>query len=468
MDEIKITGKWTIPNTNFIDFSGELYLNPTKNVINLITYTSEPFGLYKEFDVIIGKTIYGFEITLYQCFVARENTHIGSDGRMYNVNIISNYCFYGVNFKSNEEVLFHEIFVRFSYLDEWAFFKSFNFGQTKGFSYSFNYKRPKEIIYKVNDQTTLTIYSDLEAPFGSIVDKEIKISQKVYVSIKHTIPQTLKTSLNIIDTLMDFISFCTFQETNYIEIFGYNLNYYQLFGKTNEKKIYDTIKIYTISQVNEDYEKHDPRDFLLNLHFLESNFNLFINNWFLKRELLKPIVSLYLNTINYRHLPIELQFLNLVQALESYHRRTKNNFLIDKSEHGIRIKSILDSTPEEYKKWLDEKLHYSNEPTLKERIDDLSHEEYDYWIFFNGKNKREKFLKDVKNTRNYYIHYDNSLKNKALKGEKLERACNCLKNIIEYHLLKEIGLSIDIIRPKIVDRINRIERLFDLKDFMNK
>ena len=122
MEKIKISGKWTIPNTEFIGFSGDLILDPTKNVINLIIYSSEPVGLYKEFDIIIGKTIYGFEITLYQCFVARANMHIGSDGKMYNINIISNYCFYGVNFKSNSEVLFHEVVARFTYLDEWAFF----------------------------------------------------------------------------------------------------------------------------------------------------------------------------------------------------------------------------------------------------------------------------------------------------------------------------------------------------------
>ena len=75
-EKVKISGKWTIPNTKFIDFSGDLYLEPTKNVINLITYTDKPYGLYKEFDLIIGKTIYGYEITLYQCFVASVVRHI--------------------------------------------------------------------------------------------------------------------------------------------------------------------------------------------------------------------------------------------------------------------------------------------------------------------------------------------------------------------------------------------------------
>ncbi|MBE3092828.1 MAG: hypothetical protein IMZ60_04015 [Actinobacteria bacterium] len=466
-EKVKISGKWTIPNTKFIDFSGDLYLEPTKNVINLITYTDKPFGLYKEFDVIIGKTIYGYEITLYQCFVARENTHIYSNGRMYNTTFTSNYCLYGVNFKSDNEVMFHEVVARFTYLDEWAFFESFDFGQNEGFSYSFNYKVPNEVIYKIDEQTTLILYADLKAPYSSNVDKEIDISQKVYVSIKHTNQQPLKVSLTIIDTLMDFIRFCTFNEINYIEIFGYNPNYYQMIGKTGEDKFYDTINIYKIGQVNEDYESDDPRDYLLNLKNIDNNFSLFFSNWFLKKELLKPVISLFLNATN-PHLPIELQFLSLVQALESYHRRIRKKYLIDKSEHDIRIESILDNVPEEHREWLDGKLKYSNEPTLIERIDDLSHEGPDYWIFFNGKREREKFLKDVRNTRNYFVHYDKSLKSKALQGEDLVLACDCLRNIIEYNLLKEIGLSYETIRPKIVERTHRLRRLYEFKDAINK
>jgi len=465
MDEIKISGKWTIPNTSFNDFSADLYLNPSKNIINLSSYTSESIGLFKKFDTIIGKTIYGFNITLYKCYLANEHIIIG-DKRKYNSYIIANYCLYGVSFKSEDEVLFHEVFVRFSHLDEWSFFKAFDFKPIKNFDYSFKYKRPKQIKYEVNKETTITIYSDLEAPFGLIVDKEVKITQKVYVSVKHINPQPLKYSLEVMQTLMDFISFCTYQTINYIEIFGYSPNHYQIFDKIKDK-IYDSIPIYTVGQVREDYQNVDPRGFLLNLHDLESNFNLYIKNWFSKREILKPVIAQYLNTINYYHMSPELHFLNLVQALESYHRRTRENYLIDESEHKKRIKSIIDCTPKEHKNWLNEKLYYSNEPTLKQRIDELTHDGDDYWIFFRGKKEREKFLIDIKNTRNYFIHYDDSLKNKALSGEKLDLACDYLKNIIEYHLLKEIGFSSESIRSKIGKKLGLIRDLFNLRGFMN-
>ncbi|GAH66215.1 unnamed protein product, partial [marine sediment metagenome] len=171
--------------------------------------------------------------------------------------------------------------------------------------------------YKVNNETTITIYSTLKTPFVLIVNKEVKVTQKVYVSIKHVNPQPLEKSLDIIQTLMDFVSLCTYQVINYIEIFGYNPEHYHMYND-KKNKIYYEIPIYTIGQTSEDYQKIDPRMVLLNLRDLENNFNLYMKNWFTKRELLKPVIDLYLNTINYHQMSLELHFLCLVQALESY------------------------------------------------------------------------------------------------------------------------------------------------------
>jgi hypothetical protein len=129
----------------------------------------------------------------------------------------------------------------------------------------------------------------------------------------------------------------------------------------------------------------------------------------------------------------------------------------------LRIKSIIDSTPIEHKDWLEQKLAFSNEPALKNRLDDLIHDDIDYWIFFNGKDEGEKFATDVKNTRNYYTHYDESLSKKAFKGEELEFACSHLQLMVEYYLLKEIGLSHESLRQKVVEITHRIR---DIKSIL--
>jgi len=467
MQDIKISGKWTITGTNFIEFSGDLYLDPKNNIIQLVAYTDKPIGMYKEFDIITGESLNGSKATLYKCFVSTESIIIG-EKREYNTTIRADYCFSGIHFRSADEVVFHEITTRFSYLDEWAFFKVFDFKPVKGFDYSLKYKRPREIEYKVSNETVISIFSSLDTSYGSIVDKENKIIQKVYISVRHKKPKTLEESINVIQALMDFISFCTSEKISYIEIIGYNPNHFDEYvAKDIEKmknKLYHSIPIYIIGQIDEDYPKSDPLNFLLNLHDLGDNIKTYLDNWFKKIVLLRPVVDLYLNTLGNYHLSTELYFLNLVQALESYHRRRKKNFVLEEAEHKKRVKSIMEAFPE-HKVWLNDKLYRANEPNLKDRIDELTHENDDYWIFFSGNNERKKFLTDVKITRNYLTHYDESLKDKALSGEELNLACIHLKNIIEFHLLKEIGFSYEFIRPKIIKRLGHIKEIFDIINF---
>ena len=461
MNETKITGTWHIPCSKPKKVKGNLYLNPLKGMINLIVYSSESIGLLNEFDIISGKTTFGSKITLYKCNVIRETMHMGTKIK-YETLIAAEYVFDRADFKIKEDILFHEVIFRFSNLDEWAFLEGFNLYSDKNYDFSLTYKYPKQIECKVDDETTLILNCSLNSPLLSIVDKEVKVTQKVYISVKHAIPQPFEKSISIIRTLMDFIGLCIQQSVDFIEINGLNPKHYQIYKNTKDK-IYDDIPIYTTNQTDESYKAVDPRMILLNLKEIEQNFELYIKNWFEKRELLRPVIDLYLNTLNYKEMSVELHFLSLVQALESYHRRTRKNYVIDYDKHKDRVNSIIDSIPEEYKGWLKEKLNFSNEPALIQRLEELSHDGDDYWVFFNGKKEIEIFINSVKNTRNYFIHYDKKLESKALKGEELNIACFYLRCMLEYYLLKEIGLPIEDIRKKIVNQTNRIRDFYNIK-----
>ena len=461
MDETKITGTWYIPISKPIKVKGNLYLNPLKGIINLIVFSLESIGTLNEFDTIYGKTTFGSKITLYKCNVFQETLHMGTK-IIYETLITAKYVFDKVEFKIKEDILFHEVIFRFSNLDEWAFLKGFNFHTDKSQDFSLTYKFPKQISCKVDNETTLILNCHLNSPLGLIVDKEVKVIQKVYISVKHLRPQPFEKSINIIRTLMDFVSLCIQQPVYFIEMSGLNPKHYRIYKSTKEK-IYDNIPIYTTDQTDENYKSVDPRMILLNLQEIEQNFELYIKNWFEKRELLKPVIDLYLNTLNYKEMSIELHFLNLVQALESYHRRTRKNYVIDYDKHKERVNSIIFSISKEYKDWLKEKLNFSNEPALIQRLEELAHDGNDYWVFFNGKKEIETFINNVKNTRNYLIHYDKKLESKALKGEDLEISCFYLRCMVEYYLLKEIGLPVEDIRKKTVSQTKRIKDFCDIK-----
>lgn len=96
-----------------------------------------------------------------------------------------------------------------------------------------------------------------------------------------------------------------------------------------------------------------------------------LDSWLEKNEELEPICNLYFGTVYNSNVYLEHEFLNFIMALEAYHRRKSRNEEVPQEEHRKRIERILEASPAEYKKWLEEKLKYSNEPSLRKRLKEI-------------------------------------------------------------------------------------------------
>lgn len=462
--ELVTAGIWNIPGREK-EITGDLYMDHSQGVL-LVLYSSERIGLFHEFETITGKTTTGSKLTLYNCEILRESIHIGAE-KENETHIVADYLFDGIFLSSKEDLVFYNVCFRFTNLDEWAYYKGFELNTAENCSFSLKYNAPEEAVFVVDDNTTLKLICGLKAPMLTIVDKEIKVTQSVYAFIEHNEPQPLEKSLSVLKPLMSFVSLCLGQAVDIINIVGQNPSHYQIIDDKGNK-IYHNIPIYMTGMANEDYTPIDPRLVLLNLQTVIEDFQLYMRNWYDKSELLQPVIEQYLSIYYSKGISIEQHFLALVRAVESFHRRTRNNFEIDKKSHKKRIEEIVDSAPEEHRGWLKEKLSYSNEATLKGRLDELMHDKHDYWLFLNDVKERKSFTVDVKNTRNYLTHYDKKLEKKALRGEQLEATCFYLKTMLEYYLLKEIGLPIDLIREKTIERLNRFRNLREAKRYMRK
>lgn len=71
---------------------------------------------------------------------------------------------------------------------------------------------------------------------------------------------------------------------------------------------------------------------------------------------------------------VETRFLMTIQAVEGYHRRSKDfsNESIPSVEHKKRKELILDQTPARHRDWLQDALQRSNQPSLRKRLLDLA------------------------------------------------------------------------------------------------
>lgn len=232
----------------------------------------------------------------------------------------------------------------------------------------------------------------------------------------------------------NFLSIGTSKTIRPIEIYGYN--------QANNEKLGHDMKInifFSETAKNHNYyESTTSYHMLFDYQKIKDTFSQKFSNWFNRADILDTVMDQYFFVIDRNISRLELNFLQLIQAIESYHRRTRTNTAIPIEEHELRIKNILESVPEEHRKWLAQKIHYSNEPSLRQRLKDI----YDQFSeilspIFNKK----KLINKAVDTRNYLTHFDQSLKDKSLNGMRLYYFLERLKLILQICLLSEIGFS---------------------------
>ncbi|MEH2358353.1 HEPN domain-containing protein, partial [Nostoc sp.] len=108
-----------------------------------------------------------------------------------------------------------------------------------------------------------------------------------------------------------------------------------------------------------------------------------------------------------------------------------------------------DSVPEEHKQWLEEKLNFSYEPSLEDRLNELF--KLTYQTSSQIINNPQSLVKKIKNNRNYLTHYDKSFRAKAASSQDLFKNTLLLNFILKDCLLYELGIS-DGRRKELISR----------------
>jgi hypothetical protein len=144
-----------------------------------------------------------------------------------------------------------------------------------------------------------------------------------------------------------------------------------------------------------------------NLRSLGDRRETVIARWQQARETCGPTLDLYFSVMRAASLPVEHQFLFLIQALESFHRQTR---LTQKRMHlAERLKALLEEIP----------------PQLRPLFGDP-----------------ERFAREFVATRNYLTHFDEKLKSRALTGvRQLWPAVQLMKGMLKLLFVQLLGLE---------------------------
>jgi len=434
--EYEYEGDWWLPEQPEQRIRGKLKFTPQEGaVLHLIGSHQDLERIMKtsNLGIIQGFSSDGKKITLYNClFKHIKVSYPGMPVCLLHVT----YVFVGTHFERPEDIKFKSLWVRFLYLDDWVNISGFKMQPpTKG-RFTVKYKRPEDIHANVSNDLKVSIRFGIEYPTFSRLQKEVNIKQRAHMGITPTVARSLNEYLEIIYRIQNFLALAIMEPVHPLSVEGI------LESKKNEmenKETYDSVDIsYRLSNIPNPSETF-PWDMVFTYKEISRKFRSLLKNWFSKAELLKPVSDLFFGTLYNPRMYLTNEFQNLVQAIESYHRRTMRNYDLPKKQHQKRIAEILRAIPEKHEKWLERKLTYSNEPILRKRLMDILNSCPEA-INRITKNK-EWFISKTVDTRNYLTHFDPELRKRSAENGELYDLTSTLRMILQSCLLKELGFD---------------------------
>lgn len=179
------------------------------------------------------------------------------------------------------------------------------------------------------------------------------------------------------------------------------------------------------------------------------------HSWFVNYDELKPVLDLFLMAYSDKVRTSEGYFLNLVQALECFHKRFVAKTI---DEFRIRIEGILENVVPETEREYYEALFYGDGDTPKDvhlrmRLIDLLYADGQRPFILNM-NQCDAFATKVKDTRNYYTHYDSGNAKKKFRKEHYPGINEMLMAILEYHIMVLLGFDASKAATKAVGCFN--------------
>jgi ApeA N-terminal domain 1 len=207
-----------------------------------------------------------------------------------------------------------------------------------------------------------------------------------------------------------------------------------------------------------------PHEMFFTLPEASPDISTVMKHWFAKQARLRPAFNLFFGIRYHPDIYLDVRFLVLAQAVETYDYRRRDATDLPAAEHEERVHLILSGAPEQYREWLQTRLQRSNELSLRKRIRDVLNECPAVRDKIVGATSRERdhFISLFVDSRNYYTHYNPELEKRAATGAALFLLTIQLQAIIEMSMLRELGFtgrSID----QIIDRVGRYCQIAHLK-----
>jgi len=325
-------------------------------------------------------------------------------------------------------------------LDEWVAISGIK-AQTdfEAKTATITFEPPPKISYELTDGFTFSVIFGWTAPFSG-GSTEAKITQRAYLEIHSTELRPLGDFIYISYRFANFLALALDESTSLKDVTISSYAIVQDFGGGEDKKT-KPIQIETYYQslpFSESVPQLKRPNMLFAYPQVREKLGSMLSSWMKMYEVIGPALSLYFASKAGEHKYLDGKFLALAQALETYHRRTTDDVLMDDKKFKQLVKSLVESCPEEQQDWLKGRLSFGNELSLAKRLKKV----FDpYKAQLGNASKRSKLIRKIVDTRNYLTHYSKDLETKSAKGRELWDICLKMEVIFQLCLLRDVGLT---------------------------
>jgi len=422
---IKHTGKWFLPHSS-IELSGTLVINRQENRVELKLYSSCDINgieikseIYTPQDhkTICGKCDSSYQFTLTECRFKGASYFIDN---LYEIVYEPNFTYTGGVFFNGDKTLATQLTCKFPYLSDWYDTNQLFFGS---YFQTSEENQLKRAIPTENLKTRIMIDSSFSIEIERFYEQhDFSLSTEVSLEIKHsvnfisvnaiTLGELKKKAYSFMQLMM--LALGTQIYTNFTSVI---VDSNEL--EKTEKPLRNRLNIiyfsgYLKRNIINNKNTHSSSMLFYGGNGNYDKLNQVIKNWYNSYDEFSTIYDIYLDTFEwYKDTDIVLtevmfknRFLNLIQALESYHGLTdlklKNE---DRNEIIEKAKSLIKHLSPEDNQWIIERinpLHITLNKRLKELIcSDLSIITSE---FFNSKSEKNSYIFKIKEIRDGISH----------------------------------------------------------------
>ena len=420
------------------EYKCDLYCNEDEGgiLLKIISTTEKMENFFKfplEIPFLIGKLSTGLKFTLLH--LARKGVHEYFSDGYTEFSFYADYILYGVANSSVGEQTFYKLQFTLSNIINWGNQSIYEIGDNFEMI-SKNHKVSKSILETNNCAISYSIFgTTLPIIQNDLLQENISLKQHGSIEIIFQEEKKFDTFLNVFKKIKHLIEFAMFRKINIENVTAYSK---ELVYDFNDLAIEQPINIYGKNIQKLKNVELSSTEKMKWINFDDLIRNNSFKNYFEKYETLSLILELFLEPL-YTEFNSHIRiFLNIVQALETYHSRFIASNMTEFKDRICLLENKKIIYSEEIKSFL--MANSKKFITLESRLADLLLAERN--IFFDtGDLTQSEFPSIIARTRNYYIHYNESIKKlyRILSEEELKFYNRSLFKMLEYYILLELG-----------------------------